>query len=75
MIPNWLLKEYADILAFPITEILNALSVWKMPMSHPCRKETSSGSEERSKTYFSNALYEKKKANIQPSWPQALVCQ
>ena len=38
MIPNWLLKEYADILAFPITEILNALSVWKMPMSHPCRK-------------------------------------
>ena len=27
MIPNWLLKEYADILAFPITEILNALSV------------------------------------------------
>ena len=30
MIPNWLLEEYADI--------LKALSVWKMPMSHPCRK-------------------------------------
>ena len=37
MIPKWLLKEYADILALPITEILNASyrqqrlpSVWKM---------------------------------------------
>ena len=38
MIPNWLLKEYAVILAFPITEILDALSDWKMPMSHPWRK-------------------------------------
>ena len=44
-IPNWLLKEYANILAFQVTEILNASysqrrlpSVWKMPMSHPCRK-------------------------------------
>ena len=23
-VPNWLLKEYSDILAFPITQILNA---------------------------------------------------
>ena len=36
-VPNWLLKEYSDILAFPITQILNASyreqrlpTIWKM---------------------------------------------
>ena len=64
MIPNWLLKEYADILAFPTTEILNALyshrrlpSVWKMPLSHPCRKRNSS----KSKVTH---------ANTNPVWPK-----
>lgn len=46
MIPNWLLKEYADILALPITEILNASyrqqrlpSVWKMADVSPVPKK------------------------------------
>ena len=39
MIPNWLLKEHADILAFPITEILNA-SYRKMADVSPVPKKT-----------------------------------
>ena len=57
MIPNWLIKEYANILAFQITEILNASysqrrlpSVWKMPMSLTrAEKEIISGSEDPDK--------------------------
>ena len=37
-IPNWLLKEYSDIMAYLVTEILNASyleqllpTIWKMP--------------------------------------------
>lgn len=43
---NWLLKEFADILAFPITEILNVSysqqrlpPVWKMANVSPVTKK------------------------------------
>ena len=45
-VPNWLLKEYSDILAFPITQILNAsyreqrlLTIWKMADVPPLPKK------------------------------------
>ena len=45
-VPNWLLKEYADLLAFPITQILNASyleqrlpSIWKMADVPPLPKK------------------------------------
>ena len=45
-VPNWLLKEYSDILAFPITHILNASyreqrlpAIWKMANVPPLPKE------------------------------------
>ena len=44
--PNWLLKEYSDILAFPITHILNASyqeqwlpAIWKMANVPPLPKK------------------------------------
>ena len=45
-VPNWLLKEYSDILAFPITHILNASyreqqlpAIWKMANVPPLPKK------------------------------------
>ena len=45
-VPNWLLKEYSDILAFPITQILNASyreqrlpTIWKMADVPPLPKK------------------------------------
>ena len=45
-VPNWLLKEYSDILAFPITQILNASyreqrspAIWKMADVPPIPKK------------------------------------
>ncbi|XP_068756569.1 uncharacterized protein [Montipora capricornis] len=44
--PNWLLKEYCDLVAYPITEILNAsyteqclLTIWKMADVTPLPKK------------------------------------
>ena len=44
-IPNWLLKEYSDFVAFPVTEILSASfneqclpSMWKTADVTPCQR-------------------------------------
>ena len=46
-IPNWLLKEYSDILAFPIAQVLNASyqeqrlpDIWKMADVPPLPKKS-----------------------------------
>ena len=42
-IPNWLLKEYADILSHPITSVLNSIFVEQRlpaPWMEECRRDT-----------------------------------
>ena len=64
-IPNWLLKEYSDAVAFPVTEILNASyseqhlpTMWRLADVTPLpKKEISKGTEKGPKTYLAYSLH------------------
>ena len=63
-VPNWLLKEYSDILALPITQILNTFfkeqrlpTIWKMADVTPLpKKKPVLNLKKRSKTYLINIV-------------------
>ena len=63
-IPNWLLKEYSDIMAYPVTEILNASyleqrlpTTWKMADVTPQpKKKPVLDLRKRPETYLAHTL-------------------
>ena len=64
-VPNWLLKEYADFLAFPVSKIINASlkeqrfpHIWKLADATPLPKRTEAcrRSQERLETNLTDSM-------------------